>query len=187
MHAFVLELTVVTITNNNQKPTLQCRNKESWIILLLQYWPLSFWVVFCFFVVIESLLNTTYLGVVCREPHPLVPCFRRQRPPVLVTPAHCHPFLLFSLSRGRVVKQFKERVHFKTLCEKGPLTGVCSQENMLLSLWIYVFGHVEYTVQKGQCNFKLRKHDTYHMIEISTLCNVKMCDISANVEWNCIA
>jgi hypothetical protein len=44
-----------------------------------------------------------------------------------------------------------------------------------------------YTVQKGQCNFKLRKHDAYHMMGILTLCNVKMCDISANVELNCIA
>ncbi len=40
----------------------------------------------------------------------------------------------------------------------------------------------QYTVRKGQCKFKLRKHDTYHMMGISTLCNVKMCDISANVE-----
>ncbi len=41
---------------------------------------------------------------------------------------------------------------------------------------------IAYTVRKGQCNFKLRKHDTYHLMGISTLCNVKMCDISANVE-----
>jgi hypothetical protein len=41
---------------------------------------------------------------------------------------------------------------------------------------------VLYTVRKGRCNFKLRKHDTYHLMGISTLCNVKMCDINVNVE-----
>jgi hypothetical protein len=39
------------------------------------------------------------------------------------------------------------------------------------SLWSY--GGSLYTVRKGQCNFKLRKHDTYHLMGISTLCNVK--------------
>jgi hypothetical protein len=38
------------------------------------------------------------------------------------------------------------------------------------------------TVQKGQHNFKLRKHDTSYMMRISTLCIVKMCDSSAGVK-----
>ncbi len=50
------------------------------------------------------------------------------------------------------------------------------------ALYANLCGTVLYTVQKGQCKFKLRKHDTYHMMGISTLCNVKMFDISANVD-----
>jgi hypothetical protein len=63
--------------------------------------------------------------------------------------------------------------------------GMCNRYlSIKLKLWTRtdVGQNQGYTVRKGQCNFKLRKHGTYHMMGISTLSNVKMCDISANVE-----
>jgi hypothetical protein len=55
-------------------------------------------------------------------------------------------------------------------------------QNLGLKWARHLYINLSYTVQKGQCNFKLRKHDTYHLMAISTLCNVKLGDISANVE-----